>query len=111
MVADAAVETAPVIPPAAPSSGAMPCYGNATRCTVRITAKGIYVDGDRTTRDAAVAACKRTACALVALDEGASPDEWKALQTALRRAGISISMRGTVEDGVCLNNPLAKGCN
>jgi hypothetical protein len=78
---------------------------------VRVTAKGIYVDGDRKSREDAVAACKPTVCALVALEDSAPADEWNKLQAALRRAGIPILMRGVVDDTECLNNPLAKGCN
>jgi hypothetical protein len=81
------------------------------RCTLRVTAKGIYVDGYPKSREQAVAACKRTACAVVAIDDDALAGEWEKLQAALLRAGIPILMRGVVDDTECLNNPLAKGCN
>jgi hypothetical protein len=116
-VADAAVEKAPVNPPtaaalrAAAATGTPQCSGNAVRCTLRVTAKGIYVDGDPKSREEAVAACKRTVCAVVALEDNAPADEWKMLQAALLRAGVPILMRGVVDDTECLNNPLAKGCN
>ena len=116
-IADAPVEKAPVPPPTAASlravaaTGTSQCSGNATRCTLRVTAKGIYVNGDPKSREQAVAACKRTVCALVAIEDNAPAGEWEKLQAALIRAGIPILMRGVVNDTECLNNPLAKGCN
>ena len=81
------------------------------RCTLRVSQKGIYVDGDPKSRADAIAACKRTAGAMVVLEEKAPPDEWKALQAGLRREGVPILMRGPLGDNDCMNNPLAKGCN
>jgi hypothetical protein len=37
--------------------------------------------------------------------------EWKKLRAALVAAGVTIMLRGTRDDRVCLDNPLAKGCN
>jgi hypothetical protein len=116
-VADAAAQQAHVALPTAAAlravaaTGTAQCSGNAMRCTLRVTAKGIYVDGTPKSRAEAVAACKRTACAVVALEDNAPADEWKKLQAALVRAGIPMLMRGVVNDTECLNNPLAKGCN
>ncbi len=81
------------------------------RCTLRVSSKGTYVDGDARSRLEAIAACKRTAGAMVVLEDDAPADEWKALQAGLRREGVPILMRGLVNDNDCLNNPLAKGCN
>jgi hypothetical protein len=80
------------------------------RCTLRVSQKGIYVDGDPKSRADAIAACKRTAGAVVVLEDGAPADEWKTLQAALRREGVPILMRGPMNDNDCMNNPLAKGC-
>jgi hypothetical protein len=78
---------------------------------VRISAKGIDVNGAPKSQEDAVAACKRTVCALVALEDDAPADVWNKLSAALRHAGIAVLMRGPVNDMECLNNPLAKGCN
>jgi hypothetical protein len=81
------------------------------RCTLRLSPKGIYVNGDLRSRAEAVAACKRTAGAMVVLEDNAPADEWKALQIALRREGVPVLMRGPINDNNdCLANPLAKGC-
>ena len=80
------------------------------RCTLRISANGIYVDGNPTPRDKAVVACKRAAGAVVILDDGAPADVWAELRAALRRGGVPILMRGPMNDIECADNPLAKGC-
>jgi hypothetical protein len=100
-------------PPHATTSQSLPVQRSPseTRCTLRVSTKGILVDGDRKSRAEAVATCKRTAGAIVIIDDNAPADEWKALQTALGREGVPLLMRGPVNDNDCLNNPLAKGCN
>lgn len=97
-------------PPTAPTPSTGSASG-ATRCTLRVSKKGTYVDGDLKSRADAIAACKRTAGAMVVLEDQAPADEWKALQAGLRREGVPILMRGPLNDNDCMNNPLAKGCN
>jgi len=80
------------------------------RCTLRISARGIYVDGNSTTRAGAVASCKRSAGAMVVLEDNAPQDEWKEIEVELRREGIAIYMRGSVGHRECDDNPLAKAC-
>lgn len=80
------------------------------RCTLRVSTKGIYVDGDPMSQAEAVAICKRRAGAIVVLEDAAPKDAWKKLEMALRREGIAIHMRGTLNDRACMDNPLAKGC-
>lgn len=82
------------------------------RCTLRISPKGIYVDGNPTTRAAALTACKRSAGAVVVLEDKAPIEEWRAIENELRRGGVAVHMRGPVEDAPCsMENPLARGCN
>jgi hypothetical protein len=76
-----------------------------------VTERGITVDGDAMKREQAVAVCKKRATALVELVDGVNESEWKKLRAALVAAGVAIMMRGTRDDRVCLDNPLAKGCN
>ncbi len=80
------------------------------RCTLRVSSKGIYVDGDPASRADAIAVCKRRAGAIVVLEDDAPAEEWKTLQAALRREGVPILMRGQVGHDDCMDNPLAKGC-
>jgi hypothetical protein len=47
---------------------------------------------------------------MVVLEDDLPADEWKKVETALRREGIEILMRGPLGHAECLNNPLAKGC-
>jgi len=81
-----------------------------TRCTLRLSAKGVFVDGDAMTREQAIAACKQTNGAIVIVADDAPPQAWPELQGRLRKAAIKIYMRGTIDDRPCLDNPLAKGC-
>jgi hypothetical protein len=80
------------------------------RCTVRVSAKGVSVDGDLMSRDQAIAKCKRTSGALVNIADDAQPTAWPALRRELERAHVKVYMRGVVDDRICLDNPLAKGC-
>ncbi|MBL0219561.1 MAG: hypothetical protein IPQ07_37555 [Myxococcales bacterium] len=47
---------------------------------------------------------------MVVLEDGVAKDEWKKVETALRREGSEILMRGPLGHAECLDNPLAKGC-
>ncbi len=80
------------------------------RCSIRMTSKGITVDGDAMDRDRAVLVCKSRTEALVELGDDASDDEWQALRTALTDGGVKILMRGSRGHDDCKANPLAKGC-
>ena len=80
------------------------------RCTLRVSTKGLYVDGEPTSQSEAIAVCKRRAAAVVVLEDGVAKDEWNKVEAGLRREGIEILMRGPVGHRECLDNPLAKGC-
>lgn len=80
------------------------------RCSIRLTSKGITVDGDPADRDQAVALCKPRTEALVELGDDASDGQWQALRTALADAGVKILIRGPRGFDDCMSNPLAKGC-
>jgi hypothetical protein len=58
------------------------------RCTIRITARGIAVDGKPVPRDEAVAACQDTPGADVIITGDAREGDWKELRGALEAAGI-----------------------
>lgn len=97
----------------APTSSPKPtksAASSAMRCTLRVSATGLYVDGDPKSQSEAVAICKSRAAAMVVLEDGVAKDEWKKVETALRREGIEILMRGPLGHAECLDNPLAKGC-
>lgn len=77
---------------------------------MRVSVKGIYVDGDATSREAAVAACKGKNGATVVVEDGVAPNVWPALRRELEDAHVKIYMRGLMDDRVCSGNPLARGC-
>jgi hypothetical protein len=60
------------------------------RCSIRVTADGIAVDGAPATRAAAVAACKATTGADVVVTGDARQGDWDALRTALEAAKVPI---------------------
>jgi hypothetical protein len=82
------------------------------RCTLRISQRGILVDGDPRSRAEAVAYCKRTAGAVVVIEgntrrewnsaargivelrDTALEAEWDATRLALEREGVRIYVRG-----------------
>jgi hypothetical protein len=64
------------------------------RCVVRVSSEGITVDGKKSTRDEAVAACKQTEGALVTVTGDARQGDWDDLRTALDGAGVKIFTRG-----------------
>lgn len=64
------------------------------RCTVRVSAEGITVDGKKQTRAEAVAACKQTEGALITVTGDARQGDWDELRTALEAAGVEIFKRG-----------------
>ena len=81
------------------------------RCTLRLNAKGLYVDGDPMSRAEAIAFCKQRAGAIGVLEDDAPPSDWREIEAALRRERIAILMRGPIGDVDCMENPLAKGCD
>jgi hypothetical protein len=81
------------------------------RCSIRVTAKGILVDDDLTTRAQAIVLCKQRRAAVVELADDANQVEWRQLHSALVAANAQIMLRGVRGDArECSNNPLAKGC-
>jgi hypothetical protein len=76
----------------------MPDAGPA-RCTVRVNAEGISVDGTKATRDEAVALCKKTEGAMVTLTGDARQGDWDELRAALQAVGVKIYIRGQLWDG------------
>jgi hypothetical protein len=69
------------------------------RCTVRVTAEGILVDGAKKTRDEAVATCKKTDGAMVTVTGDARQGDWDELRAALQAVGVKIYIRGELWDG------------
>jgi hypothetical protein len=69
------------------------------RCTVRVSAEGIFVDGAKTTRDDAVKACKKTDGAMVTVTGDARQGDWDELRAALEAVGVKIYLRGQLWDG------------
>jgi hypothetical protein len=76
----------------------------AARCTVRATARGLFVDGERMSRGEAVAYCRRTTeGAVVILDE--DPAHGDATRDALEREGVRVYVRGPL-----CHDPRPRGC-
>jgi hypothetical protein len=63
------------------------------RCAIRVTAKGLIVDGKPATRDDAVATCKTTGRALVIVAGDAREGDWTELEQALQAAHVAIDQR------------------
>lgn len=96
---------------AEPPASHGPQTSTEIRCTLRISARGVYVGGDLASRADAVAFCRRKAGAMVILEDGAPEAVWSDRQADLRREGVAVYMRGPLGHKECLDNPLAKGCN
>lgn len=82
------------------------------RCTLRISQRGIFVDGEPRSRADAVAYCKGTAGAVVVIEDNAqrgwdatagtmvviedkaTKAEWDETRSALQREGVRIYVRG-----------------
>jgi hypothetical protein len=69
------------------------------RCTIRVSAEGIFVDGTKTTRDEAVKHCKKTDGAMVTVTGDARQGDWDELRAALEAVGVKIYLRGQLWDG------------
>lgn len=73
-----------------PGSGTVARDAGVNRCSVRVTAEGIFVDGVPATREAAVTTCKATTGADVVVTGDARQGDWDALRTALEAASVPI---------------------
>lgn len=71
----------------------------AQRCTIRVAADGIFVDGAKQSRDEAVALCKKTDGAMVTVTGDARQGDWDELREALQAVGVKIYIRGELWDG------------
>ena len=69
------------------------------RCTIRVSAEGIFVNGAKTTRDDAVKQCKKTDGAMVTVTGDARQGDWDELRAALEAVGVKIYLRGQLWDG------------
>ena len=69
------------------------------RCTLRVSADGITVDGTPVTRDEAVARCRTTDGAMVTVTGDARQGDWDELRASLQAAGVKIYIRGELWDG------------
>lgn len=78
---------------------AVPADAGPTRCTLRVSAEGIFVDGAKLTRDEAVAACNKTEGAMVTVTGDARQGDWDELRAALQAVGVKIYVRGELWDG------------
>jgi hypothetical protein len=68
-------------------------YDATARCAIRLAANGLTLDGKPSTRDAAIAACKKTAGADVLITGDARQGDWDDLRGALEAAGIQYFTR------------------
>lgn len=81
------------------SAVAPPGDAGPARCTVRVSAEGITVDGNKVSRDDAVAKCKGTEGAMVTVTGDARQGDWDELRAALQAVGVKIYIRGQLWDG------------
>ncbi|HUS31421.1 MAG TPA: hypothetical protein VMZ53_23080 [Kofleriaceae bacterium] len=81
------------------AKGSGSAAAQAQRCTVRVSAEGIFVDGVKKTRDEAVAACKQTDGAMVTVTGDARQGDWDELRAALQAVRVKIYIRGELWDG------------
>lgn len=72
---------------------ALPARDAAARCSLRLASTGLTLDGKPTTRDDAIAACKRTTGADVLITGDARQGDWDELRAALEAAGIPFFTR------------------
>lgn len=69
------------------------------RCTIRVEADGILVNGVKKTRDEAVELCSKTEGAMVTVTGEARQGDWDELRAALQATGTKIYIRGQLWDG------------
>jgi hypothetical protein len=87
-----------------------PAVAPPARCTLRVSVRGLYVDGDPTSQADAIEICKSRTAAIVILEDGVAKGDWQKVEAALRREGIETMMRGPLGHAECVDNPLEKGC-
>ena len=63
------------------------------RCAIRLTAKGLTVDGKQATREQAIATCKKTSGADVLITGDSRQGDWDELRAALEAANIPFFTR------------------
>jgi hypothetical protein len=78
---------------------ATPNDAGPARCTIRVSADGIFVDGTKRTRDQAVSDCQKTEGAMVTVTGDARQGDWDELRAALQAVGVRIYIRGELWDG------------
>jgi hypothetical protein len=76
-----------------------PTDAGSQRCTVRVAANGLFVDGEKRTRDEVVEICKKTEGAMVTVTGDARQGDWDELRAALQAVGVKIYIRGQLWDG------------
>jgi hypothetical protein len=74
-------------------SAAVVADAGPLRCTIRVAAHGLTVDGKPATRDEAVAACKATTGADVIVTGEARQGDWDALRGALEAAHVAVYVK------------------
>jgi len=84
------------------------------RCSLRVTARGVTVDGERLELDDAIAICAQRTAVLVEVEDGADPALWPALDAAFAAAKVPVLHRGVrghdLDARSCATDPLARGC-
>ena len=81
-----------------PPAPRRPGTSDGSRCTLRISHRGTFVDGEPMSRADAVNHCKRTAGAMVVVEDDVACGDWEPTCAALQREGVPIVMRGPVGD-------------
>lgn len=65
------------------------------RCSVRVSARGILLEGETSTVESVVASCKKAGTAEVVVTGDARQGDWDALRTALENERIRTFVSGT----------------
>ena len=63
------------------------------RCSIKVSAQGIFVDGKKQTQEGAVAICKKAAGADVIVTGDAREGDWKDLDHALEAEHVDVFLR------------------
>ncbi len=101
-VVGCAAPTAPAHKPLAPLAVASPtpiaamavASARPERCSLRLTAQRVMVDGDLMSLEDAIVVCSNRSAVLVELADDADPQVWSQIDAALAAAKVPVLHRG-----------------
>ena len=75
----------------------VPLAAPATECSIRVTAKGLSVDGKPASREQVLETCQRTRRASVVVTGDARQGDWDELKAALESMAITVEVRSRLD--------------